>query len=117
MHYMLLIYAAEGGWGDMPPEAREAEMAKWWGYSEAMRTAGVMVAGDALQPTATATSVRMTDGQMLVTDGPFAETKEALGGYYLLNVDSLDDAIAWAKKCPGVGYGTIELRPVMVFEP
>jgi hypothetical protein len=116
MQYMLLIYGAEGGWDDMPPEAQEAEMAKWRDYSDEMRAAGVMVAGDALQPTAAATSVRQAEGQVLVTDGPFAETKEALGGYYLLNVDSLDDAIGWAKKCPGVAYGTIELRPLMTFE-
>ena len=116
MQYMLLIYAQEGGWDDIPADAQEAELAKWWAYSEEMSKAGVMVAGDALQPTATATSLQQRDGQVLVTDGPFAETKEALGGYYLLNVETLDDAIHWAKKCPAVGYGTVELRPVVVFE-
>lgn len=116
MQYMLLIYAPEGGWDEMPQDVQDAEMAKWWSYGDEMTKAGVMIAGDALQPTATATSIRGGDGKLLVTDGPYAETKEALGGYYLLNVDSVDDAIHWAKKCPAAGYGTIELRPIQVFE-
>ena len=97
---MLLIYAPEGGWDDVPPEAQEAEMAKWWTYSEEMKAAGVMVAGDALQPTATATSIRATDGQMLVTtcsnrsfvgNGPEAALplvdalETDLGDYHLLH--------------------------------
>jgi hypothetical protein len=80
-----------------------------------MKKAGVFVAGDALQPTATATTVRVRSGQRVVTDGPFAETKEQLGGYYLINVKSLDQAIEWADKCPGSKSGTMEIRPVMVF--
>lgn len=116
MQYMLLIYAEEGGWDDIPADAQQAELAKWFSYSEEMKAAGVMIAGDALQSTGSATSVTAKGGDLLVTDGPFAETKEALGGYYLMNVESLDDAIAWAKKCPGASYGTIELRPVMVFD-
>ena len=75
-----------------------------------------MRAGDALQPVDQATSVRVQGGERIVTDGPFAETKETLGGYYLIDVDNLDDAIEAAAECPGAQYGTIELRPVMVFE-
>jgi hypothetical protein len=116
MQYMLLIYAEEGGWDQIPADAQQAELAKWFTYSEEMKAAGVMIAGDALQPTASATSVSAKSGEVLVTDGPFAETKEALGGYYLMNVESLDEAIVWAKKCPGASYGTIELRPLMVFD-
>jgi hypothetical protein len=116
MQYMLLIYSQEGGWQDMPEDAQQAELATWFAYTDELTKAGVMIAGDALQPTATATCVRAPEGKVLVTDGPFAETKEALGGYYLLNVESLDDAIHWAGKCPGVTRGTIELRPVMSFE-
>lgn len=116
MQYMMLIYAEEGGWENATQEQRDAEMAKWFAYSTDMEKAGVMIRGDALMPTATATCVRARDGKDLVTDGPFAETKEALGGYYLMEVPSVDEAIAWAKRCPGAPYGTIELRPVMVFD-
>jgi hypothetical protein len=72
-----------------------------------------MRAGDALQPTATATTVRLRQGKTLVTDGPFAETKEQLGGYYLIEADSLDEATAWAAKLPGSKHGSVEIRPVM----
>jgi hypothetical protein len=74
-----------------------------------------MVAGDALQPTQTATTVRVQDGETLTTDGPFAETKEQLGGYYLIEADSLDEAIEWAGKVPGARHGSVEVRPVMDF--
>jgi hypothetical protein len=114
--YMLLIYAEEGGFEQLSPEEKDASMGAWFSYTEEMRKAGAMVAGDALQSTASSTSVRVRDGKTLTTDGPFAETKEALGGFYILDVDSLDDALAWAGKCPGALYGTIEVRPVMVFD-
>ena len=78
-----------------------------------MRQKGVFVAGDALQPTSTATTVRDRNGDRLVTDGPFAETKEQLGGYYLIEVDSLDDALDWAARIPSAKVGSIEVRPVM----
>ncbi len=116
MQYMLLIYAEEGGFENLSQEARDASMQEWFTYTQQMTEAGVKVAGDALLATSAATSVRVRDGKDLVTDGPFAETKEALGGYYLMEVPSVDEAIAWAKRCPGAAYGTIELRPVMVFD-
>ena len=115
MQYMLLIYGNESARGEGSEAEQQAEMQKWFDYTEEMRSAGAMKAGDALQPTATATSVRDDGGQPLVTDGPFAETKEQLGGYYLLDVADLDEAIKWAHKCPGARYGTIELRPIMEF--
>lgn len=116
MKYMLLIYGPEWDGSAMSPDDQKAELDRWWAYTAAMQEAGVMLAGDALQPTATATSVRVREGKDTVTDGPFAETKEVLGGYYLLDVPSLDEAIEWAKRCPGASYGTIELRPLMIFE-
>jgi hypothetical protein len=116
MQYMMLIYGPEGGFDGVPQEQQDAMMQEWFVYTQQMGEAGVMVAGDALLPTTAATSVRVRDGKDLITDGPFAETKEALGGYYLMEVPSVDEAIAWAKRCPAVGHGTIELRPVMVFE-
>jgi hypothetical protein len=115
MRYMLLIYGQEGQWGNASEAEQEAEMAKWYSYTQELQNAGVSTAGDALQPTSTATSVRDKDGEPMVTDGPFAETKEQLGGYYLLDVADLDEAIKWAHKCPGAQYGTIELRPIMEF--
>jgi hypothetical protein len=116
MQYMLLIYGNENGRAGMSEEQQQAEMAKWFSYTEEMRSAGVFKAGDALQPTATATSVHDDSGEALVTDGPFAETKEQLGGYYLMEVGDLDEAIKWAHKCPGAKTGTIELRPIVVFD-
>ena len=115
MRYMLLIYGDEAGWGSLSEEDQQAEMGKWYGYTEEMRSAGVSDMGDALQPVATATTVRTRNGDPIVTDGPFAETKEQLGGYYLLDVADLDEAIKWAGKCPAAPYGSVELRPIMEF--
>ena len=117
MQYMLLIYGNEKAGMNMSPEEQEASMGEWFGYTEELQASGAMAAGDALQPTTTATTVSQPNGDdALITDGPFAETREQLGGYYLLNVADLDEAIAWAKKCPGARYGKIELRPVMEFD-
>jgi hypothetical protein len=115
MRYMLLIYGDESGWGNLSEADQQSEMAKWYAYTEEMRAAGVSNQGDALQPTATATSVRSKNGEPIVTDGPFAETKEQLGGYYLLDVADLDEAIKWANKCPAAPVGTVELRPIQEF--
>ncbi|MDX1510064.1 MAG: YciI family protein [Nitriliruptorales bacterium] len=112
MKYLLLIYAEEGEPTGTPEEQAEA-MQAWFDYTEDMRAAGVHMGGEPLQPSSTATSVRVRDGQRTTTDGPFAETKEVLGGYYLIDVPSLDEALAWAEKCPAAFYGTIEVRPLM----
>jgi hypothetical protein len=110
MRYAILIY------GDPNLEAEgQAEMGEWFAYTEALAAAGVMAGGEALQPVETATTVRRRDGRTLQSDGPFAETKEALGGFYLIDVPSLDEALAWAEKIPSVGYGSIEVRPVVDF--
>jgi hypothetical protein len=115
MRYMLLIYGDESGWGNLSEADQETEMGKWYAYTEEMQKAGVSTQGDALQPTSTATTVRDNGGEPLVTDGPFAETKEQLGGYYGLDVADLDEAIKWAHKCPAATSGTIELRPIQEF--
>ena len=106
--YMLLIYTDT----DMGEE-EGADMQQWHDYTDWLGQRGWSEGGDGLQDVDEATTVRVRDGERLVTDGPFAETKEALGGYYLLDVDNLDDAIEAAGVCPAAPYGTIELRPVM----
>ena len=116
MRYLLLIYGDESAYAGMSEEAMQADMQKWFEYTEALREAGAMTAGEALQPTATATSVRAGNGGPLVTDGPFAETREQLGGFYVLDVENLDAAIKWAHRCPGAKSGTIELRPIQEFD-
>ncbi|WCB96632.1 hypothetical protein DSM104299_05397 [Baekduia alba] len=109
MQYMLLIYVPSDG-------SERAEPSAWFEYSQALQEAGVMVAGDGLQPGDTASTVRVRDGETLVTDGPFAETKELLGGYYVVEVDDLDAALAWAAKMPNIAFGSVEVRPVMVYD-
>jgi hypothetical protein len=116
MQYMLLIYGDESSWEGIGDEERGQIMQAYGTFTEELRQSGSMVAGDALQPTQTATTVRVQNDETLTTDGPFAETKEQLGGYYLVEADSLDEAIEWAAKIPGARHGSIEVRPVMVFE-
>ena len=113
MQYMLLIYDDEKQWQGMSEAERGQMMQQYFAYTQELRDAGAYVAGDALQPTANATTVRLRNDEQLVTDGPFAETKEQLGGYYLIDVDSLDEAASWASKIPSARLGSIEVRPVM----
>jgi hypothetical protein len=111
MRYMLLIYGpAEGG---PSPEEAQAEMPRWFEYTQQLQDSGLMLAGEALQGADTATTVRVRDGETLVTDGPFAETKELLGGFYMLDAPDLDTALEWAAKMPNIAYGTVEVRPIM----
>ena len=114
--FLLLLYNTPDAPPDPGSPEGEAEMASWFGVTDELGKSGALIAGNALQPTETATSVRVRDGQDLITDGPFAETKEHLGGYYLIDVEDLDAAIAWAKKMPNVVYGTVEVRPIMEFD-
>lgn len=116
MKYMLLIYEAERPSWEAGEAPDPAELQAWADVTEEMQKAGVMLAGDALQPTATATTVRVRDGKTVTSDGPFAETKEQLGGFYILDVPDLDEAARWAARLPNVGRGSIEVRPVMEFE-
>jgi hypothetical protein len=116
MQYMLLIYGDQDGWETLSEAERGEMMQAYSSFSQELRDSGSLVAGDALEPTETATTVRVRDDETLTTDGPFAETKEQLGGYYLVEADSLDEAIGWAAKIPGARYGSVEVRPVVVFE-
>ena len=119
MQYLLLIYGNEQAQGDaweqLSEEERGQQMRAWYSYTEELQKAGVHVAGEALQPTETARTVRVEGGEQLVTDGPFAETKEQLGGYYVVDVDSEEQALEWAGKMPSLPHGSVEVRPIMVF--
>ena len=116
MKYMLLLYSApDAGPAQDSPEA-QTEMGAWFGVTEEMAKAGVLVAGDALQPSDTATTLRAPNGEVVLTDGPFAETKETLGGYYLIDVADFDAAAEWAAKMPLAPYGSVEIRGLMEFD-
>jgi hypothetical protein len=117
MRYMLLIYTNEQADATASKAERDASMADYYAYGDAMTKSGAFKAGEALLPTSSATTVRVRDGKKATTHGPFAETKEQLGGFYMVDVANLDDAIEWAAKCPGAKYGSIEVRPVLEFPP
>jgi hypothetical protein len=116
MRYLCLIYTNEQEDVKRTPEQQEANMGAYYAFTNEISEAGVNLGGEALHPIATATSVRVRDGKTMTTDGPFAETKEQLGGYYILNCENLDEAIKWAAKIPGAKDGTVEIRPVWEFE-
>ncbi len=113
MNYMLLLYTAPEARPQPGTPEQAAEMNKWFAFSNALVEAGAMVAGDPLHDVDTATTLRIRDGKTVTTDGPFAETKETLGGYYIIDVENLDEALAWAAKVPLAPYGSVEVRPVM----
>lgn len=113
MQYMLMIYGNEASEQKQSKVAMEQMFAAYGAYTKALREAGVMRAGDPLQPSSTATTVRVKGGKTEVLNGPFAETKEQFGGYYIIEVPDLDAALSWAARCPGASYGTIEVRPIM----
>jgi len=114
MKYMLMFCDDENREGPDPEsEEGQAEMAAWYAYSEALVAAGVWVSGEALQPTVTATVVRVRDGSTVTTDGPFAETKESFGGFEIIEVADLDEAISWAERSPVHPHGLVEVRPVL----
>ena len=116
MQYMLLIYDNEKMWPSMNEKERNALMGEYFAFTEEVKKSGKLVKGDALQPTNTATTVRVRNGKSLTTDGPFAETKEQLGGYYLVEAKDLDEAMALAAKIPSARFGSIEVRPIMKFD-
>ncbi len=113
MKYMLLIYDEEQAWGRLSEAERQQIMASYRRLSEQLRTSGHYVTGSQLQPTGAATSVRVRDGKRLLTDGPFAETREQLGGYYLIEAKDLDEALNLAAQVPSAKMGTIEVRPLV----
>ena|SRR2546425_11168052 len=113
MQYMLLIYDNEAHWGSMSEEERGRLFEEYGAFSQELRDKGVMAGGSQLQPSQSATTVRVRDGEQLATDGPFAETKEQLGGYYIVDVETLDEALEWAGKIPSARLGSIEVRPLV----
>jgi hypothetical protein len=112
MQYMCLIYAPVNR-PEMSPEEQQREFAAYGAYTQEARASGKMVAGEPLEMPTSAKTVRVRDGKRTITDGPFAETKEWLAGFYTFNCDTIDEAIEWAAKIPGAKYGSIEVRPVM----
>jgi len=113
MQYMLMIFGDESVQAKMTKADGEMMMAGYKAYTDALIKAGVMKDGNPLQKSATASTVRVKDGKTKVLNGPYAESKEQLGGYYIIEVADLDQALAWAAKCPGAQHGTIEVRPVL----
>jgi hypothetical protein len=113
MKYMLLIHDEEQAWGKLSESDRNAMYAEYGQFGQSIQASGNYVAGAQLHPTSSATSVRLRDGKRLVTDGPFAETREQLGGYYLVEAKDLDEAIGIAARIPSARFGTIEVRPVV----
>ena len=114
MQVMALIYGDASRWDAFSAEEREAVYAKYRAFSNDAREAGVMVGGAELASTRDATTVRVRDGETLVTDGPYAEVKEALGGYYLFECETMDEAVEYAARIPGAEHGAVEVRPVFV---
>ena len=116
MKYLALIYADETAWETFSEAEQAAAYELYTAFANEARQAGVLVGGDELAATRTATTVRVRDGQTLVTDGPYAETKEVLGGYFVLECASMDEALDWAAKIPGAHHGSVEVRQVHVDE-
>ena len=116
MKYMAIIFNDESSYAGATPEEIGAIFAAHGEFGEAAGKAGVLLGGEGLQPTGTATTLRVRDGERLLTDGPYAETKEQLGGFYMLECKDLDEALAWAARIPEAKTGTIEVRPVMVYD-
>ena len=116
MKFLLTIYSDESGWTNASPEDVQRIMEAYGAFGQAAQDAGVLLGGEGLQPTSTATTVRVRDAETITTDGPFAETREQLGGYYLIDCGDLDEATRWAAKIPDAAHGTVEVRPVMDYE-
>ena len=115
MRYLCLIYDEEKMWATMSENDAKAIMGEYFAFTDGVKKSGHYVGGEALQPTSTATSVRVRQGKTTTTDGPFAETKEQLGGYYLIEARDLNDAIQVAARIPGARHGTVEVRPIQDF--
>ena len=113
MQYLLLIYGNEADWANLSEAEQGQIFGEYMTYTTQIQQSGNYVAGEALEPVATATTVRVKNGKTLTTDGPFAETREQLGGYYLVEAKDLDEAISLAGRIPGAKHGSIEVRPIM----
>lgn len=115
MRYMVMIYSDPAEDARLSPEQRKEQMGAFFAFTNAVKEAKAYCSGEALHPTSTATTVRVRDGKTATTDGPFAETREQLGGYYLLECKDLDEAVQWAARIPTATRGSIEVRPVVDF--
>ncbi len=116
MKYLCLIYENEGAWATMSREEGDRIMGEYMTFTDDIKKSGHMIQGDALQRTSTATTVRVRNGKLSTTDGPFAETKEQLGGYYLIEARDLNEAIQVGSRIPGARTGSIEVRPIQSFD-
>ena len=116
MRYLCLIYEDEKNWAKMPKEQSDNVMGEYFSFTDGIKKSGHYLGGEALQPTESATTVRVRNGKISTTDGPFAETKEQLGGYYLIDAKDLNDAIQVAAKIPSARFGEVEIRPIMEFD-
>jgi hypothetical protein len=112
MQYLLTLYSDESVWPKLTEEQKKQGYAAYMAYAEALKQAGALKGSNRLQPTSTATTVRIVNGKSQVLDGPYAETKEQLGGYFLIDVADLDSALSWAARCPGSQHGIVEVRPI-----
>jgi hypothetical protein len=112
MQYILMLYVNEAGWTKLTKAEQEQGVAAYRAYTEALTKAGVLIGSNRLQPTSAATTVRVANGKSQVLDGPYADSKEQLGGYYMIDVADLDAAIAWAARCPTTSHGVVEVRPI-----
>lgn len=112
MQYLLMLYVSEAGWSKLTKAEQEQGVAAYYAYTEALKKAGALAGANRLQPTSAATTVRVANGKSQVLDGPYAESKEQLGGYYLIDVADLDAAISWAARCPAANHGVVEVRPL-----
>lgn len=112
MQYILMLHAPEAGWTSMTEAQQQQAMGAFYAYTEALKKAGVLKGLNRLQPSAMTTTVRVTNGKSQVLNGPYVDTKEQLGGYYIIDVPDLQAAIAWAERCPTATHGTVEVRPL-----
>lgn len=115
MKYMLLMYFDTENTAQPTPEEHQAAAQAWYAFGQEAKAAGVLLGNNGLAPASSATTVRIREGRMLTADGPFAETHEQLGGYYLLECKDLDEAIGWAAKVPVAKYGSVEVRPLNMY--
>lgn len=116
MQYILLLYLQESRWPSMTPEEQKQGVAAYKAYTEALQNAGIWRGSNRLQPSTNATRVQITDGKSQVLDGPYADSKEQLAGYYVIEVPDLDTAISWAARCPTASHGLVEVRPFWMTE-
>ena len=117
MQYLLMLYAQEAGWSQLTQAEQEQGMAAYQAYTESLKKAGVLAGANRLRPVSTATTVRLANGKSQVLNGPYVDSKEQLGGYYLIDVPDLDAALSWAARCPGASHGVVEVRPVWAMGP